>query len=167
MRAQATLHWPETAADTNSCPRRAASLWQLNLEIARRAERGESNHWRERGERGRDDIMRELPLGTGKGWAQATQAAGLGSHNGNTERERDGHTDSPGHRMVSYQALARFLEQREQRRDFWGNIPWHTWSGAWLQGASQDYFEMSESWRQQSWYFQRLMASMRSKNIGD
>lgn len=36
------------------------------------------------------------------------------------ERERDGHTASPGHRMVSCQAEARFLLEREQRRT---NIP--------------------------------------------
>ena len=97
-------------------------LWQLNLEIARRAERGERRDQPLAGELGWHNESRDWELGRAElrlhrqlGWAPTTEIP--------RERKRDGHTDSPGHRMVSCQAQARFLLEREQRRLFWTNIP--------------------------------------------
>ena len=102
----------QTAADPSSCPRRAAcDSLTLRLRGELREEREETNHWRESW----DDIMR---AGTGN-WEGLSSGytgswAGLPQRK-YRERKRDGHTASPGHRMVSCQAQARFLLEREQR----------------------------------------------------
>ena len=100
------------AAAQPSCPRRAPSpgqpqqpVKQLNLEIARRAETAETAE-RERatigGRAERDDIMR---AGHWEG-LRPGYTGNRGSHNGNTEREREMVTELQKHRpgpgMVSY-----------------------------------------------------------------
>ena len=177
--SQATLGWCRQLPQP-SCPRRAPSpgqpVKQLNLEIARRAETAEqrerereSNHWRESREGWHNEGW---PLGRAE--TGLHRQRGRGSHNGNTERDghrvtetppgaRDGELLVTEHRLLESRAdssghgtiMARhFLDTRD------------TWSRSCL-GASRDYFEMSEFWRQQSWYFQHLMTSMKNKNIGD
>ena len=177
---RARQHW----AGAGSCLSPAApdarpaqgSLWSsltLRLRGERRQQQRErereSNHWRESREGWHNEGW---PLGRAE--TGLHRQRGRGSHNGNTERDghrvtetppgaRDGELLVTEHRLLESRAdssghgtiMARhFLDTRD------------TWSRSCL-GASRDYFEMSEFWRQQSWYFQHLMTSMKNKNIGD